>query len=491
MRLSKTLSGRLTLYTVATFTALLLVCFTLLYLSMNRLLAQRMDQDLLEDIAEFSQTLSQNGVTNVSQEINKETANGEHETVFLMLLDSDLNIVFQSDMTFWEDHEPDFSLVQDQLHFESEPVLLTLELDAQDAPTRIVYGRLSPEHVLILGESMEDKNDITELLVFAFSIIFLIAIPVASLLVWLVTRRTVSGIRRVSEAANGISQGNLDVRVNTYGQLDEVQTLADTFDAMAARIQNLIHHMREMTDNIAHDLRSPLGRIRLTAESLLQKHDDAAEVREAVTHTVAECDRLIQMIDLSLDVAEAEAGVLTLDMRPVNLTELTLDTCDFFEPAIELKRISFRRSIDASCRVMGDSNSLQRLMSNLLDNALKYTPEGGEISVSARRAGDTVEIDIADTGIGIPAKSIDHVFDRFYRADTSRGGSGCGLGLSYAHAVAKAHKGDLSVRSSPGSGTVFTLRIQCIDTVPSVNQRAGKSRRKTWPESCDSTSNQV
>ncbi|MGQ7848434.1 ATP-binding protein [Granulosicoccus sp. 3-233] len=459
MKLSRTLSGRLTVYTVLTFTLLLLVCFTLLYWSINRMLMQSMDEDLMEDISEFSHTLSNEGISGVIDEINKETANDEHESVFLMLLDSDLTLIHQSDMYFWNGLEPDFSLVRAQLSNAYEPVILTMDLDSQEARTRTIYGRLSPEHVLILGESTEDHQDITELLVFAFTAVFLLAIPIASLLVWLVTRRTVSGIHRVSVAAKGFSKGDLDSRANLQGQLEEVQSLADTFDAMAGRLQALIHHMREMTDNIAHDLRSPLGRIRLISESLLHKPPDSRQIAESVDHTVSECDRLIRMIDLSLDVAEAEAGVLTLHTQTLDLSDLCRDACDFFEPAMELKQIALLRSIERACHVKADSNSLQRLLSNLLDNALKYTPEGGEISVAMKRMNGCVVTEVADNGIGIPPISLNHVFDRFYRADSSRGGMGCGLGLSYAHAVAKAHGGELTVSSIPGKRTVFRLRL--------------------------------
>lgn len=177
---------------------------------------------------------------------------------------------------------------------------------------------------------------------------------------WMVTRRTVAGIQKVSIAARGISEGDLNVRVSAANELEEVQTLADTFDAMAGRIQSLIHHMREMTDNISHDLRSPLGRIRLLSESLLHKQADVAEMQENVVHTITECDRLIQMINLSLDVAEAEAGMLTLKTSEIDLSELIQETSDFYEPAIELKQISLARNIESRCHVMADGNSLQR-----------------------------------------------------------------------------------------------------------------------------------
>ncbi|NND91968.1 MAG: HAMP domain-containing protein [Granulosicoccus sp.] len=462
----RTLSGRLTLYSVVSFAVLLLICFSLLYWSISSLLMQRLDQDLQEDLSELALVLDQDGVAELIREIDKETAGTEYETVVMVLLDAAMNTLHHTTMSAWSELQLDLPLARARLRSGSEPVVLTTKLDSQEAPTRIIYGALSPDYVLVLGESTEEILDITELLISAFSIMFLLAVPVAAVLGWAVTRRTVAGIEKVGIAARGISEGDLNVRVNADNELEEVQTLADTFDAMAGRIQTLIHHMREMTDNISHDLRSPLGRIRLLSESLLHKHADVGEMQENVVHTITECDRLIQMINLSLDVAEAEAGMLTLQTSEIDLSALIQETCDFYEPAIELKQISLTRNIEPRCYIMADGNSLQRLLSNLLDNSLKYTPEKGEIAISVHCNGEYTDVSVCDNGVGIQAESLDHVFDRFYRADTSRGGKGCGLGLSYAQAVAKAHGGQLTVQSSPGIRTIFTLRLHSISVGP-------------------------
>lgn len=467
MKLSHTLSGRLTAYSVATFAALLVVCFNLLFWSMNSLLMQRIDDDLVEDVYEFSQVLASGGMEDVIAEIGKETAAGESESVFLMVLNEKMDVLHSSNLASWKQLELDKEAAKTQLSPSASPLVMSIHLDSQEAPTRVVYGALSDQHILVLGESTEETQDITSLLISAFTIVFFLAVPIAALLVWLVTRRTVSGIHKVSMAASNITAGDLGVRVDAVGELQEVQTLADTFDAMASRIQSLIHHMREMTDNISHDLRSPLGRIRLLSESMLHKDARANELKSNAQDTIKECDRLIEMINLSLDVAEAEAGMLTLSTRHIDISHLTRETCEFFTPAADLKKISLRHHIEPGCYVLADSTSLQRLLSNLLDNALKYTQTGGQICITATCRKTEVEITVEDNGIGIAAKSIDQVFDRFYRADTSRGGKGCGLGLSYAHAVARAHGGELTVTSEPGCNTTFKLHLPVSRTANS------------------------
>lgn len=468
MKVIHTLSGRLTLYTVATFAVLLMVCFNLLFWSMNSLLMQRMDDDLIEDVLEFSHMMASGGVADVIEEIDKETAAGESDSVFLMVFNDRTDVVFSSNLDAWQELTPDTSLISAQLLPNATPAIRSLHLDSQEAPTRLIYGALSSKHVLVLGESTEDKEDITSLLVSAFSIVFLFAVPIAALLVWLVTRRTVSGIHKVSIAARGITKGELGVRVDASGELEEVQTLADTFDAMANRIQSLIHHMREMTDNISHDLRSPLGRIRLLSESMLHSNARPSDLQDNAQDTINECDRLIEMINLSLDVAEAEAGMLTLAPSNIDISYLISETCEFFTPAADFKQIVLQHHIQPGCHILADTNSLQRLLSNLLDNALKYTPAGGTIDVSTTCENTHVNIVVSDNGVGIPAKSIKHVFDRFYRADTSRGGKGCGLGLSYAHAVARAHGGELTVKSEPDHYTTFTLLLPASEIAPNA-----------------------
>ncbi len=458
-RLSKTLSSYLTLYYALAFALILSVTFTVLYGSISAVINNRIDEDLLEDIEEMSSLLESADLERIKQEIDYEAQEQDGQSVFLLLYNKNIELVYASSDYSWAGFSPDKEKILQQLSGVKEPELETLDLESREEESRVIYGALSREYVMVLGESLEERDEIMELLMLAILAIFLVAIPLASLLVWFLTRRAVRGIEAVSEAARDISRGDLSRRVSVQNNLLEVQSLADTFDSMAERIQTLIKNMREMTDNMAHDLRSPLGRVRVLAESVLLKNTTKEEYRSAAEHTISECDRLIKMINTSLDVAETEAGVASVHMELLELHTLVEDACELFDPLAEQNHIQLSTSIQSHCQIEGDKNSLQRMLSNLIDNAIKFTPEGGTISVKLNCDTDKVVIRISDTGIGIPKEDLPFVFNRFYRCDQSRTENGCGLGLSYAKAVVRAHGGCIRLDSSPTTGSVFSVEL--------------------------------
>ena len=469
--LPRSLMARLTLYYAMAFIVLLGLCFTLLYWSVGTVFDQRMDEELQEDIAELSQLLQQSGFTALVQELDAEASGKETESLFIFVYDRSTTPVYVSDLTHWAGFKPSLDPVKQLLHGESpddiSAVLFSqIELPDREEPVRVVTAPLSREYVIVLGELLEERADVMEVLRAAFASAFIIAIPLAGVLVWLLTRKAISGIRQVSDTALAISSGNLEQRVRASGQVTEVQLLADTFDAMADRIQHLIRNMREMTDNIAHDLRSPLGRIRLLAESTLHHTSDPGSKHQAAERTVRECDQLIDMINVSLDVAESEAGAARMHKEPLHAADLVADVCEMFEPAANDKNItlSFVSPQGTNTMLLGDANSLQRMLANIIDNAVKFTPGGGAIVVTVRHSDATLHIDIADNGIGINAAELETVFDRFYRSDPSRSRSGCGLGLSYARAVARSHGGEITASMVESGGTLFSIALPAAES---------------------------
>jgi signal transduction histidine kinase len=186
------------------------------------------------------------------------------------------------------------------------------------------------------------------------------------------------------------------------------------------------------------------------------------ESATAAADTIEECDRLLGMINTMLDITETEAGAGRLDRIAVDLSALVQDVCELFQPLADDKKITIVANVAPGALVLGDLQRLQRMMANLLDNAIKYTPPGGRVAVAVRGDAKTAVITVTDTGIGIAEKELPHIFERFYRGDRSRPQTGTGLGLSLARAIASAHGGSITVASTPGAGSTFTVTLPLL-----------------------------
>ncbi len=281
---------------------------------------------------------------------------------------------------------------------------------------------------------------------------------------WFLTKRALSGVEDVRRTAQFIEKGACDSRVPVKGTGDELDQLAVTFNDMLGQIDAVLRSIREVTDNIAHDLRSPITRMRSMAEVTLAGAGSIEDCEAVIGHIIGECDRLLDMINTMLDISEAEAGIARLLPVEVDAGDMARDLVDLFGPVAEDKDIRLDLRVSGVSLLMADQRKLQRTLSNLLDNAIKYTLPGGSVTISVQGADREVCVAIRDTGIGISAPELEHIFDRFYRAEKSRSEPGNGLGLSLARALVLAHHGSITVKSTPREGSEFVITLPKIDT---------------------------
>lgn len=456
LSLRHTLALRLTAWYAGIFCVSSILAFTLVYALMVSVAQERTDEDLEVDIEEFVALMQSGGIDRVKTEMAAETLGAEAEDSFLRLWGSDGRERMTTDLSSWPGlDDPQEALAK--LDGVGESLLQTLELPGREHNVRSIYATIAPGIVLQIGESLEKDEDFLEALLDGFIIALAVVIVLGVPIGWFMARRALRGVEDITKTATEIADGALERRVVVRDRGDELDRLARTFNSMLDRIHALIIGMREMTDNLAHDLRSPLGRIRAAAEMSLAGDDSSTARISLAASTTEECDRLLEMINTTLDIAEAESGATKLKITDIDLADLVRDACEVFQTVSEDKRVTISTDLPGECYIQGDLQRLQRVVANLLDNALKYMPVGGHVSIVLSDERETVKLSIQDTGVGIPADELAHIFQRFYRCDRSRSEHGNGLGLSLALAFVRAHGGDIGVRSTPGQGSIFTV----------------------------------
>jgi len=315
--------------------------------------------------------------------------------------------------------------------------------------------------VLEVGQSRDDVSETLQTLVLILVIAYPVTLALASLGGVFLASRALSPIDKVTRLARRISAEGLSQRLNLRLPDDEVGRLARTFDEMTARLDDAFRRQRQFTADASHELRTPLTAIKGQIEVALGRPREAAAYREILQAVNEEVDRLTRLVGSLLTLAKADAGQIPIAWEPVRLGELIAAAVEHIRRVVRRPGLEVRMEPGPDVTLQADEDLLLQLLLNLLDNAVKYTPTGGQVTVGWSLDSQHVELWVRDTGIGIASEHVPHIFDRFYRVDRarSRAEGGAGLGLSICRWIAEAHRGSISVQSTPGQGSTFTVAL--------------------------------
>jgi heavy metal sensor kinase len=288
-----------------------------------------------------------------------------------------------------------------------------------------------------------------------------VALLVAGAASWWLSEFALLPLSRVAVAAQEIDVRTLERRLPVRGVGDELDQLVDAFNGTLGRLEHAVGEMRQFSAALAHELRTPLAALRGEIELASRTPESSPAHRDRFASQMEEIDRLTRLIDQILTLARAESGQIRLTRVPVNLTDLAVSLVEQLEPLASAKSIDLRCERSPSVVVDGDAGWLQRLLLNLVDNALKFTRENGRVVVRVTRDGDTARIAVQDSGVGLSSADARQAFERFFRADPARSSSiaGAGLGLSLVRWIAVQHRGTVTVQSRLAEGSTFTVTL--------------------------------
>ncbi len=324
---------------------------------------------------------------------------------------------------------------------------------------RLLHVTLPGNYQLLVGRDVQDRVEMRNLFLRGLAWAGVAALGFAFFGAWLIRRAVERRIEGINRTATAIVQGDLARRVPMRDADDEFDQLVATINRMLDQIQHLIEGVRNVSNAIAHDLRTPLAETRARLEGLLRQPAGTDVSLDGIAAAIADIDRLIGVFNALLRLAELDTGLRRAGFAQVDVASLVEDVAELYGPAAEAKGLELDSQVEPGLVLDGDRQLLAQAIGNLLDNAVKYTPAGGRITLNAVRQSDGhVGLVVADSGPGIPEDERARVTQRFYRGDASRHAEGVGLGLSLAEAVARLHGGELRLDgNNPGLRAILAL----------------------------------
>lgn len=459
---SLSLVQRLTLWYAAVFAVCFLVVLAVFFFLMQDVVSHWADEELIEKVEEIRKAFDPRHPEWMSETLTLEER--EEKGNFLGRIgkaDGTLLI----DASSGELRKVLFRPESTGTGATAQSAVETIDLGRNRA-VRTLHARLADGWILQLGLAVTRAENWMEEFLLNLMKVAGLAVVLGLAGGALVAYRGLAPVREMASRVAEIDGRSLDAGLPITGRGDEVDRLAQAFNQMLRRIATLVQGLREVTDTVAHDLRTPVAGIRGMAEIALRKPRAPGDYQRVLYQIMDKLDVLLALFHSILDVAEADGGALAIQRDRLNLGELFDDLQETFEPVAESSGIRLHASASDRIEFAGDSRRLFQALSNLLDNAIKYTNVGGEIRLQGRLnpSGRGLVITVTDSGCGISEDDLPHIFERYYRGRAVRHRQGSGLGLPLVRAIVRAHAGRITVASEPGGGTTFRIELPTADS---------------------------
>lgn len=369
----------------------------------------------------------------------------------------------RSQLDMLNDFQPEYTLNDGQKLFATRPISQVINFsltDGEEQSARLLLTLLPNNYQLLVATDMSEQRALLDKvynsMLLAIGVILALAILGGVLMGYGVLRR----IDSVRQTAGEIINGDLGQRMTVTNRNDEFDRLSIVLNSMLQKIEQLMIAMREVTDNLAHDLRNPLNRLRNRLEANQYRDPQSTDFQQINQDAINDVDDLIKTFNALLGIAQAESGVQREDWTEVDITHLIEDLGELYEAVAEEKGITISHHSTDNLRLHGNRRLLAQALTNLLDNAVKYTPQGGQIRLQAHQQTDSLQITVSDSGIGIPEDKREQVFERFVRLEAARSSPGNGLGLSLVKAVMDLHGGQIELgNNKPGLRVILRFPL--------------------------------
>ncbi len=454
--LARSAAVRLSLWFAVIFIFSVAGLFGLLYYLLSATI-DRADRAVLQSyLKDYADVYQSQGLGALRDRIYEQNAPPAEKSLFVRLASA------QNDLTFAKvpDDWISFGQVDPGLEgYRQGARIMRIPRDAER--DFLLDSAVLPDGSLIqVGRSTNNREVLLDPLRHTFLVVGTVVVVLGLIAGAVFAHHTMLPVRQIVATARSIIlTGKLDARVPGRSSHDELAEMVQLFNRVLDKNQSLIGAMRESLDNVAHDLRTPLTRLRGTAELALQDKTDPSAADEALAGCVEEAERVLSILNTLMDITEAENGMMKLQQESLDLRLIIREVVELYQYVAEEKKVSVHTDLDEPCVASVDRNRLRQVFGNLLDNAIKYTDAGGSVAIYARTENGAAVVSFHDTGCGIPADETSKIWARLYRGDKSRSQRGLGLGLSLIKAVVEAHQGQVFVTSTVGEGSEFTVTL--------------------------------